>query len=322
MVAYTGTRGGRDFGDVSMERSEDEFQLVPDGDLEAEGDSPHFTPPWRPESPILPRVINIRWKWVHRLSTVVLILMFLGKIPPSGPRKWGFYCNDPAISHKFTGDTITPTCLLSVTYFGILALILLLECFKHEGSEESIKGRIKTGFWFYSSFLVGSMYTLFLTEVLKSLMGMPRPHFMDTCLPDHDPFTCDAGERILEYQCQSERETSWYQGDSYKSFPSGHASLSASTATFMIYYLRQRCWDWSFISVPLQVISMLWAVVVGASRVIDRRHHWWDVLVGDVIGFFITAGILIIYHSQVRQRKEQRLQQQELLVGNEKDKAH
>ena len=70
MVAYAAARAGREFEERGLEGEEDEL-LLAEGDLESEEESPHFTPPWRPESPILPRVINIRWKWVHRLSKIL-----------------------------------------------------------------------------------------------------------------------------------------------------------------------------------------------------------------------------------------------------------
>ncbi|CAG0919081.1 unnamed protein product [Notodromas monacha] len=35
-------------------------------------------------------------------------------------------------------------------------------------------------------------------------------------------------------------------------------------------------------------LSIVWAVVCGGSRIKDRRHHWWDVLTGAVLGFVVA----------------------------------
>lgn len=44
--------------------------------------------------------------------SVLMLLSLLGLIPN---QTIGFYCNDPKISHKFTGDTISMALLLAIT---------------------------------------------------------------------------------------------------------------------------------------------------------------------------------------------------------------
>lgn len=31
-------------------------------------------------------------------------------------------------------------------------------------------------------------------------------------------------------------------------------------------------------------LCLLWGVIVSLSRISDRRHHWWDVLAGSILG--------------------------------------
>ncbi|KOB78502.1 Uncharacterized protein OBRU01_01113, partial [Operophtera brumata] len=76
--------------------------------------------------------------------------------------------------------------------------------------------------------------------------------------------------------------------DSYRSFPSGHTSMSVYCGFFVAWYLQARAFNWrhrSVLLVPfLQLGALSFAVVSSLTRITDRRHHWWDVLTGSAIG--------------------------------------
>ena len=65
------------------------------------------------------------------------------------------------------------------------------------------------------------------------------------------------------------------------SFPSMHTSVSFTAATFI---QRRYGWKWG---VPAYVLS----TYVGWSRVYGKKHDWWDVAAGAVIG----AGSSLIF---------------------------
>ena len=67
----------------------------------------------------------------------------------------------------------------------------------------------------------------------------------------------------------------------HHSFPSGHTSITFSTATFL-----QRRYGWKF-GVPAYILS----TYVGWGRAFAKKHHWWDVLAGAAIG----TGASLIY---------------------------
>lgn len=82
---------------------------------------------------------------------------------------------------------------------------------------------------------------------------------------------------ILKYTVKEDRP----DHSNHHSFPSGHASTTFATATFL-----QRRYGWK-VGVPAYAL----ATYVGWGRVFSKKHHWWDVVAGAAIG----AGSALIY---------------------------
>ncbi|XP_055962862.1 polyisoprenoid diphosphate/phosphate phosphohydrolase PLPP6 [Sorex fumeus] len=61
------------------------------------------------------------------------------------------------------------------------------------------------------------------------------------------------------------------------SFPSGHATRAALVARFVLNHL--------VLAVPLRVLVVLWALVLGLSRVMLGRHNVSDVAFGFLLGY-------------------------------------
>ncbi|XP_077593209.1 inactive phospholipid phosphatase 7-like [Stigmatopora nigra] len=61
-------------------------------------------------------------------------------------------------------------------------------------------------------------------------------------------------------------------------FPAAHASRAAMVSKFLLSHL--------VLAVPLRILLVLWAVLVGVSRVLLGRHHLTDVLCGFALGLF------------------------------------
>ncbi|XP_006881391.1 PREDICTED: presqualene diphosphate phosphatase [Elephantulus edwardii] len=61
------------------------------------------------------------------------------------------------------------------------------------------------------------------------------------------------------------------------SFPSGHATRAALVARFILNHL--------VLAIPLRVLTVLWAFVLGLSRVMLGRHNVTDVAFGFVLGY-------------------------------------
>lgn len=49
-----------------------------------------------------------------------------------------------------------------------------------------------------------------------------------------------------------------------------------------------------FLKPWLQCLVAMWGVTCSMTRVSDNRHHWWDVLAGDVLGFLFGMFIVMV----------------------------
>nr|QDR50977.1 wunen-like protein 2 [Heliconius melpomene] len=221
------------------------------------------------------------------LVSVIIILFELGVIPHY---KSGFYCNDPALSFPFTGDTVSMGVILSTIILLPFVMVFLTELLLFDSSYSI---RIKLDYTarrtaiLYRNYVYGMFFNLGIVEVMKAITGSPRPTFFDICEPDAAK-TCNGSEYVSTFECTSTRFPIWYQTDSYHSFPSGHTSLSVYCGMFIAWYLQRRAFSWhnrTVLLVPiLQLLCLAYAAICSLTRITDHRHHWWDVLVGAAIG--------------------------------------
>uniref|UniRef100_G3PW92 Phosphatidic acid phosphatase type 2/haloperoxidase domain-containing protein n=1 Tax=Gasterosteus aculeatus aculeatus TaxID=481459 RepID=G3PW92_GASAC len=61
------------------------------------------------------------------------------------------------------------------------------------------------------------------------------------------------------------------------SFPAAHASRAAMVSKFLLSHL--------VLAVPLRILLVLWALLVGVSRVLLGKHHLTDMVCGFALGF-------------------------------------
>nr|CAD7202107.1 unnamed protein product [Timema douglasi] len=235
------------------------------------------------------------------LMLAVLGLGEFGLIPNS---KLGFYCDDPKISHKFNGDTITLGTLLILTTLVPFLMLWVVEACTYSIDEyelaKSAKRRMVNGarqaMTWYWEYLVGLVIVLIITVVAKLLIGEPRPHFLDTCQPDV-AVNCTAGSYMPVFTCTNKNFTSWDTKDSTKSFPSGHAAISVYTALFLMWFTQRRVpYNTTYLLVPwIQCMCVVWAMLCSFSRITDNRHHWWDVLAGSILGVIVAISTVRIF---------------------------
>ncbi|XP_063894360.1 phospholipid phosphatase 2-like isoform X1 [Helicoverpa armigera] len=248
------------------------------------------------------------------LILLALIGLFeMGVIPN---HKAGFYCNDPALSFPFNGDTVTSQVLVSTLLIMPIVIVAITEYIflAADFSQSRILQTCKNTFYLYRTYVYGLLINLCVVEVMKGLVGNPRPTFFDLCEPDAAK-TCKGSEFVAEFKCTSQRFSSWYQMDSYRSFPSGHTSMSVYCGLFIAWYLQRRAFNWRhrtiFLVPVLQLLCLTYAAVCSLTRITDHRHHWWDVLVGAIIGVASVYYAVIIssnftyYHSRASDAKSE-----------------
>ncbi|XP_053509948.1 inactive phospholipid phosphatase 7 [Ictalurus furcatus] len=76
--------------------------------------------------------------------------------------------------------------------------------------------------------------------------------------------------------------------DTY-SFPAAHASRAAMVSKFLLAHL--------VLAVPLRILLVLWAMLVGMSRVLLGRHHLTDVGCGFALGFLHYSLVEMVWLS-------------------------
>ncbi|KAG8228311.1 hypothetical protein J437_LFUL007029 [Ladona fulva] len=257
------------------------------------------------------------------ILTTLLALVEFGVVPNS---QNGFYCDDPSISFRFMGDTITITVLLLGTFLLPIFFTLGIEwallrwqymqgipdesdeddnraiesdnaaytdmqpCIQSITSTSQEAKEVIACVWpWYREFLLGLGINFLVMDLTKVLVGEPRPHFLDTCKPDLAK-NCTSGY-VEKYECTNQWISIWEIRDASKSFPSGHASVSVYTALFMMWFTQKRIPGRpTFLITPLlHCLWITWALVCSITRIIDHRHHWWDVLGGTLLGIAVTV---------------------------------
>lgn len=123
-----------------------------------------------------------------------------------------------------------------------------------------------------------------LTQVLKNACGKPRPDVIDRCQPSQtqDPYpfglsnyTICTGDPVLIK-------------DGFRSWPSGHSSSAFAGLFYLSVWLcgklhvldnRGEVWKTLLVMVPV-----LGAMLVAVTRIMDARHHPFDVITGSLLG--------------------------------------
>ncbi|KAK3585479.1 hypothetical protein CHS0354_003327 [Potamilus streckersoni] len=141
-----------------------------------------------------------------------------------------------------------------------------------------------------SVFLAGS-----ITNCLKLGVGRPRPDFLARCFPDghiKDDMKCTGNIDIVI--------------EGYKSFPSGHSSLSFSCMVYVSLYLAGKLHSFgkagrgSGFKLCCVFLPIIWAIMIAVSRTADYHHHWQDVTVGSILGAVIASVCYRQYYPPVQ----------------------
>jgi diacylglycerol diphosphate phosphatase/phosphatidate phosphatase len=125
---------------------------------------------------------------------------------------------------------------------------------------------------------------------LKNAIGKPRPDLIDRCQPraesqDPQPF----GLSDISICTQTNNHI---LKDGFRSFPSGHSATSFAglfyfatfaSAKLHVFDNQHNVWKVFFVLIPI-----LGASLITGSRIMDARHHPFDVLAGATIGLVVA----------------------------------
>jgi len=186
------------------------------------------------------------------------------------------------LRHPFAVHERVPDWLLFIIAFGAPVVLLPI-----------INVLTVRTFWDLHNSYLGLLLSLCVTGVItqftKLTVGRPRPDVISRCMPP--PGSVDPPYGLTTASICTQTDISLLN-DGFRSFPSGHSSLSFAGQGFLAFYLagKLHLFDKRGYA-PKAWISLAplsGAALVAISRTMDYRHHWHDVTVGSILGLTIA----------------------------------
>ncbi|KAJ1680262.1 hypothetical protein EV182_000355 [Spiromyces aspiralis] len=243
-----------------------------------------------------------RWGWlalsyVPDWLVIFANLVVWGAMGLVSPVRRPFSVNDTSIAFPYVlpeDQTITNAMLSVIAIVVPLVFIVLIAGLWRRSLHDLHSALL--------AFSLAITLTVMFTDVLKNSVGRPRPNFLARCIPD-----TSKAPSLQKLQQQRGAQTAvpapsyglwpvdictredWGVIDEgYRSFPSGHSSLSFCGMAFLALFIggKIHVFDQRGHSIkPIIVcLPLLGASLVGASRVADYWHHPEDVIAGAILG--------------------------------------
>ncbi|KAJ6138193.1 Phosphatidic acid phosphatase type 2/haloperoxidase [Penicillium samsonianum] len=213
-----------------------------------------------------------------------------------------FSLNNISIQYPYAvHERIPMTYALCISGAFPLALIIIYTLFidglfSHNKPQDAASGkrklrgphRWKDRLWELNCGILGLLLAqglaFVITQALKNACGKPRPDLIDRCQPragSKDLFPGLSNSSI----CTGDPAL---LTDGFRSWPSGHSSSSFAGLVYTSLWLggklhvmdnRGEAWKALLVMAPL-----LAATLVAVSRIMDARHHPFDVITGSMLG--------------------------------------
>jgi diacylglycerol diphosphate phosphatase/phosphatidate phosphatase len=239
-----------------------------------------------------------RREWIVLWLPPVLLLGLALTLNYTLPQfKRHFSLTDPEIAFPFAEKETVPSWALFLLSVALPVVAI--------SAATALK---RKGWWFWHNrmleFVTVIAFTMFITDVVKVIVGRPRPDLISRCNPSPSAIgntTTTAGVTLYSSDiCTVETDTDKKRiKDGFKAFPSGHSSYTFAGMTFMGLVLEH------LFTNPFHVLNLAYwmlvpwsiATLVAVSRVDDYRHHWQDVVAGSLLGITMAY---VFFKSSVR----------------------
>lgn len=201
--------------------------------------------------------------------------------------KRGFFCDDETLMANFYDELVSVEVLLAVSILVPITTIVFVEVLvkPQDGKIQLfnliISRRVIEIAHNISTFLIGFLMNLLITQIGKYLVGRYRPHFLSTCqpvLPDGTNCSYDfnKGRYIDTFECSNSQLDNDQAEDLRRSWPSGHSSISFYSMIYIsIYLFMQRDFlkDYRLLKSSSQFVFVSFAWISALSRIGDSKHH-------------------------------------------------
>jgi diacylglycerol diphosphate phosphatase/phosphatidate phosphatase len=130
--------------------------------------------------------------------------------------------------------------------------------------------------------------TITVTNSFKNLVGRPRPDFLDRC----QPLLTAINPSVFSLSTSAVCTRTEFLKDGYRSFPSGHSSISFAGLGFLTLFIagrlnvldtRGQVWK-----TVISLCPLVAAGIIAISRLMDNRHHPFDVIFGSTLGLLFA----------------------------------
>jgi len=137
--------------------------------------------------------------------------------------------------------------------------------------------------------ILGLAMTGAFTQFTKITVGRPRPDIIDRCQPIPGSADPTYGLSSVAICTQTDQHI---LKDGWRSFFSGHSSLSFAGLGFLSFYLAGKLHLFDrrghTAKAWIAFTPLAGASLVAISRSMDYRHHWHDIVVGSAMGLLFS----------------------------------
>lgn len=238
---------------------------------------------------------------------IVILLIAFYALDAVEPYHQHFSLRNYTLQYPYAVHERVPVPLLFVLNTLVPALIIAIyallidglfsrhkEAAPRDGHRTLGKYRLKDRLWELNCGLLGLLLSqgaaFVITGALKNATGKPRPDLIDRCQPlagSADPLVFGLSNSTI---CTQKNHK--LLKDGFRSFPSGHSSSAFAGLFYLSIYLtakmhvldnRGEVWKTFIVLVPT-----LGAALIAVSRIMDARHHPFDVISGSLLGIIVA----------------------------------
>ncbi|KAI9766629.1 MAG: hypothetical protein M1840_006440 [Geoglossum simile] len=191
---------------------------------------------------------------------------------------------------------LTVACPAAIIAVYTLVIDGIFSQSKSAGPRGRSKGpyRFKDRLWELNCGILGLFLSvaaaITITGALKNATGKPRPDVIARCKPKEGSADPPVFGLVTSGICTQQNHA--ILKDGFRSFPSGHSSTAFAGLFYLSLYLaaklhvldnRGEVWKTFIVLVPT-----LGAALIADSRIMDARHHPFDVLSGSLLGIVVA----------------------------------